>query len=61
MINKIIRNAMAKSGGQVEVVKVPPEKRPTGESLSKLEREISAQVDANNAMSDRSYIYANKI
>lgn len=44
----------------MRIVKVPPEKRPTAESLEKLEREIGAQIDANRAMEHRSYINASK-
>ena len=49
-----------KSNGKMRIVKVPPEKRPTAESLEKLEREIGAQIDANRAMEHRSYINASK-
>ena len=44
----------------MRIVKVPPEKRPTAESLEKLEREIGAQIDVNRAMEHRSYINASK-
>lgn len=43
----------------MRVVKVPKEMRPTAESLEKLETEIAAQIDANEAMRRRSYINAN--
>lgn len=44
----------------MKIVKVPPEKRPTAESLAKLETEINSQIEANRAMEHRSYINASK-
>ena len=46
--------------GKIRIVEVPPEKRLTAESLAKLDREIKAQIDANDAMRHRSYINASK-
>ena len=40
----VLKKEAEKSGGKVRVVKVPPERRPTAESLAKLEAEISAQI-----------------
>lgn len=57
-INRMISKQMSKSAGQVKIVKVPASKRPTAASLKKLDREIAAQVSANNAMSNRSMLYA---
>ena len=54
----MISKQMNKSAGQVKIVKVPASKRPTVESLKKLDREIAAQVSANKAMSNRSMLYA---
>lgn len=59
-ISKVIEKEMQKSGGQVKVVKVPVSKRPTASALTKLEREIASQVNANEAMSNRSMLYASR-
>lgn len=59
-ISRILHRIAEKSNGKVRIVKVPPERRPTAESLKKLEREIGAQIDANDAMRHRSYIEASK-
>ena len=60
-ISRMIEKEMDKSGGRVRIVKVPASKRPTAESLKKLDREIAAQVSANEAMSNRSMLYASKM
>lgn len=57
-ISRMISKQMRKSGGQVTIVKVPDSKRPTATSLKKLYREIAAQVSANEAISNRSIIFA---
>ena len=44
----------------MKIVKVPLDKRPTAESLAKLEREINAQIEANREMEHKSYINASK-
>lgn len=49
-IIKILENIAKESGGKIRVVEVPPERRPTAESLAKLENEISAQLEANALM-----------
>ena len=59
-ISRILKKVVEKSNGKMRIVKVPPEKRPTAESLEKLEREIGAQIDVNRAMEHRSYINASK-
>lgn len=59
-ISKVIRREMAKSGGKIRVVKVPKERRPTAESLRKLDMEINSQIAANEAMRHRSWINAEK-
>lgn len=56
----VLKKEVEKSGGKVRVVKVPPERRPTAESLAKLEAEISAQIRVNEEMRRRSYIEASK-
>ena len=60
-ISKILSRAMDKSGGSARLVKVPANRRPTAETLKKLEREISAQVIANEAMRSRSMQNASKM
>ena len=59
-LDRMIRKLAEKSKGKIRIVEVPPERRPTAESLAKLEREIKAQIDANDAMRYRSYINASK-
>lgn len=59
-ISKILQKIAERSNGKMRIVKVPPEKRPTAESLKKLENEIGAQIDENRAMEYRSYINASK-
>ncbi len=59
-INRVLHRIAEESNGKMRIVKVPPERRPTAESLKKLDREIQAQLDANEAMRHRSYINASK-
>ena len=51
---------MEKSNGEVRIVKIPLEEKPTEESLRKLDLEIKAQIYENLAMELRSYINASK-
>ena len=60
-ICRMISKQMSKSAGGVTIIKVPASKRPTAESLRKLDQEISAQVNANEAMSNRSMIFASRL
>lgn len=60
-ISRILHKEMEKSNGQAKLVKVPASRRPTAESLRKLEREISAQISANEAMRSRSMQNASKM
>ena len=60
LTSRILHKIAEESDGKMKIVKVPPDKRPTAESLAKLEREINAQVEANRAMEYKSYINANK-
>ncbi len=60
-ISRILTKEMEKSGGKAKLVKVPASKRPTAESLRKLEREISAQISANEAMRSRSMQNASRM
>lgn len=53
-ISKVLAKEMNKSGGKARVVKVPANRRPTAESLRKLEREIAAQINSNEVMRSRS-------
>ena len=57
-IRDIIALEMEKSGGEARLVTVPRELRPTAESLQKMEREISAQISANEVMRSRSMQHA---
>ena len=59
-LSRVIEREMEKSGGRVRVVKVPARKKPTASALTKLEREIASQVSANEAMSNRSMLYASR-
>ena len=47
-IRTILKKEMEKSNGAARLVKVPKHMRPTAESLEKLDREISAQIESNN-------------
>lgn len=58
--SRILHKIAEKSKGEMRIVKVPKEKRPTAESLARLDREIKSQIDANDAMRYRSYINASK-
>ena len=58
--SKILKKIAEDSNGKMRIVKVPIEKRPTFDSLKKLETEIRAQIDANIAMEHRSFINASK-
>lgn len=60
-ISRILKKEMEKSGGKAKVVKVPADRRPTAESLRELEREISAQISANEAMRSRSMHNASRM
>lgn len=53
-VRRVMEKEMAKSNGSARMVKVPSDRRPTVKSLQKLEREISAQVNANEIMRSRS-------
>jgi len=59
-VREMLKREMAASGGRARLVKVPDRRRPTVESLVKLEREINAQVTANEVMRDRSMQNASK-
>ena len=49
-ISNVISKQMTKSGGKVKIVKVPDNKRPTAETLKKLDNEVAAQVKANKVV-----------
>ena len=51
-----MKKEMEKSNGHVRMVKVPPEKRPTLESMEKMQREVNAQIGANHIMRENSRI-----
>ena len=54
--SSMIEREMRRSGGRVKIASM----RPTKASLKKLDREISAQVRANEAMSTRSILYSSQ-
>ena len=56
--SKMLKKLAERSNGKIRIVKTPPEKRPTAESMKKLDMEIKAQIDANRAMEQKSYIIA---
>lgn len=60
-LKSILAKEIAKSGGQAKLVKVPESRRPTSESLKKLDREIAAQISANEAMRSRSMQRASRM
>ena len=53
---EIIKKEMEKSDGHARMVRVPPEKRPTLESIEKMQREVNAQIDTNHIMRENSHI-----
>lgn len=53
---EIIKKEMEKSDGRARMVKVPPERRPTLESIEKMQREVNAQIDTNHIMRENSRI-----
>ena len=57
---RILHKIAEKSNGAMRVVKVPEDRRPTAESLEKLEREIHAQIETNRSIEYRSYYNASK-
>ncbi len=59
-ISKILGKMAKKSNGKMRKVKVPIEKRPTVESLRKLEKELHAQIEANRVMEYKSFVNARK-
>lgn len=60
-LRDILAKEMEKSGGSAELVKVPSNRRPTVASLRKLDREISSQISANDAMRSRSMQKASRL
>lgn len=47
-IRTILKKEMEKSNGAARLVKVQKHMRPTAESLEKLDREISAQIESDH-------------
>lgn len=58
--NLVLERQMELSGGVARVVDVPARMKPTTKSLKNLEREISSQIGANEAMRGRSMQNASK-
>ena len=59
-LSRMIAREINKDGSATQIVKVPANKRPKAADLKTLDREIAAQVNANEAMSNRSLVYASK-
>lgn len=57
----ILKNEMKRSGGSVRVVKVAAERRPSADALKKLDRQITSQLSANEAMRTRSAERASRL
>ncbi len=51
---QLLNYEFERSNSTVRVVGVPKDKKPTVESLKRLENEIAAQVSSNDAMRSRS-------
>ena len=58
-IQKVLRKVADRSNGKMRIVDVPNERKPTAESLAKLNREIDSQLERNEVMRNRSYINTN--
>lgn len=54
----ILRGIEKRSGGKVKIVEIPEDRKPTKESIRQLSREIKMYIDANNAVGNRSFLYA---
>ena len=59
-IEKVLQKITDRSNGKMRIIQVPDYRKPTTESLRRLEAEIYAQVEANRAMEHRSFINASK-
>ena len=59
-IEKVLQKIADESDGEMRIVKVPENRRPTAESLKRLDNEIKDQVEKNRAMEYRSFINASK-
>lgn len=60
-MSKVLKGALERNGGGAELVRVPNDRRPTAEGLRKLEREISAQITANEVMRSKSMQRASRL
>ena len=60
-LRNILAKEISKSGGKARIVKVPEDRRPTAMSLKKLDKEIAAQISANDAMRSRSMQRASRL
>lgn len=56
----ILERQMDKKGSAARIVPIPKHMKPTTESLKRIEREISSQIEANEAMRVRSIQNASK-
>lgn len=50
----LLNKEFKRSGSSAKISPLPKAKRPTAESLKTLDREISSQISANDAMRNRS-------
>ncbi len=53
-VRKAIQAEMKRSNGKVQVMKIDSKRLPSKKGLLKLDRQISAQISANEAMRNRS-------
>jgi len=60
-LKDIMAKEMQKDGSSARVIDVPNDRRPTADSLRRLQEEISSQVSANEAMRSRSLQNASKM
>ena len=60
LAERFFRELEAISDGELKVVELPDDMKPTAEGLERLDEEIRIKVQANQAIENRSYIYASK-
>ena len=59
-LSVLLAAEVERSGGDMVIERVPHSKQPTAKTLKRIEREIAAQISANEAMSSRSMQYASR-
>ena len=60
-LSVMLANEVKRSKGGMVIKEVPYSKQPTQKALRRIEREIAAEISANEAMSSRSMHYASKM